>query len=575
MGLLNIVPAVVIGAPASTVQVEIKGVDKDMEANIRASLNVLHEHADFEDNSEVIQQYKQHARQEIQQALQPFGYYSPKIEINLTHEQSKWKVELTIVLGEPVKIQKINFALVGDGRNECTLQNLIARFPLHSGDILNHEKYEQGKKELLTPAIEAGYLNALFTEHRVEVDTEENTAIIYLTLSTGSEHYFGPVTYEKTLLSPKFLNRYLSFQCGDIYSPEKVLSLQSKLSTSDYFSKVNVKPSVEEDNTDVPIVVELEDAKPNQYLLGIGYGTDTGVRGRAAWIRRRVNSMGHRFLAEARLSEIYTKLEADYIIPGKHPETDTIKIRGGYYEDQFNDQPSRIHEAALVEERQLGRWQRRLSFSFVEETFPAFITYDQVNARYILPNITFTQVIRDNEVTPTRGRKIEINFRGSVDTLFSNTSFVQSNIQTKWLHPYSDTLKLLARIDLGATLPDDVEKIPLSQRFYTGGDLTLRGYAYRSLPLLIDQNGNYHPAGGTYLAVGSLELVKTIKKPFGVSAFIDAGNAFRENGNEIAAGPGVGIEWQTPLGPLKVAVAKPLTKNAASYRVHVIFGPEL
>jgi translocation and assembly module TamA len=557
------------------IQMEIKGVNSEMEDNIRSSLNILNENVDFEDSSQWISQYKQHTRQEILFALQPFGYYSPKIDIHLFQKNKKWNAQVNIELGDPVRIGPIHFVLEGEGRNENALQGLNTRFTLKSGDVFNHEKYEQGKKELLTPAIEAGYLNAIFTEHRVEVDIDEKLATIYLTLNTGKEHYFGPVSYEKTLLSPKFLDRYLSFQSGEVYAPEKVLLLQSKLSTSDYFAKVNVKPNVDENSNQVPIQVELEDAKPNQYLLGIGYGTDTGIRGRAGWLRRRVNSMGHRFLAEARLSEIYTKVEADYIIPGKHPETDTLKIRGGYFEDQFNEQPSTIYEAAIVQERQLGRWQRRLSFSYVNETFPAFITYDQVTARYLLPNITFTQVKRDKEVAPTRGRKIEINLRGSVDTLFSDTSFIQSNIQTKWLHPYSETLKLLARLDLGATLPDNVENIPLSQRFYAGGDLSLRGYAYRSLPLLIDKNGNYHPAGGTYLAIGSLEIVKTIKKPFGVSAFIDAGNAFRDNANEIAAGPGVGIEWQTPLGPLKVALAKPLTKNAASYRIHVMFGPEI
>lgn len=557
------------------IQMDIVGVNKEMEDNIRSSLNVLNEQADLEDNAELVTQYKQHMRQEILLALQPFGYYSPKVDVHLYKEAQQWKAKFTIELGEPVRVGQIHFVLEGEGRNENALQGLMDKFTLKTGDIFNHEKYEQGKKELLTPAIEAGYLNAIFTEHRVEVEVDEKIATLYLTLNSGLEHYFGPVTYEKTLLSPKFLKRYLSFQTGEVYAPEKVLLLQSKLSTSDYFAKVNVKPNIEENSNHVPIQVELEDAKPNQYLLGIGYGTDTGIRGRAGWLRRRVNSMGHRFLAEARLSEIYTKLEVDYIIPGKHPETDTFKIRGGYFEDEFSDQPSRIHEGALIQERQLGRWQRRLSFSYVNETFPAFITYDQVTARYVLPNITFTQVKRDNEAAPTRGRKIEINLRGSVDTLFSDTSFIQSNIQTKWLHPYSDTLKLLARLDLGATLPDDVENIPLSQRFYAGGDLSLRGYAYRSLPLLIDKNGNYHPAGGTYLAIGSLEIVKTIRKPFGVSAFIDAGNAFRDNANEIAAGPGVGVEWQTPLGPLKVAVAKPLTKNAASYRIHVMFGPEI
>lgn len=546
--------ALTCAAEAPIASLTITGVDKTMEENIRSSLSALPEQADWQ--------------QEVQLALQPYGYYSSRIEITPT--------QINIQLGEPIRVAQIHFSLIGIGSQDACLQTLFKRFTLQQGDIFDHTQYERGKKELLTPAIEAGYLNALFTEHRVEVDIEEKTATIFLTLDTGAKYYFGPVTYENTVLNPKFLNRYLPFEPGDSYSPEKILALQNKFSSSDYFTSVNLKPQIDENNSEVPLVIDLQDAKPNQYLLGIGFGTDTGLRGRAGWLRRRVNSLGHQFLAEARLSEIYTKLEADYIIPGKHPETDFFKIRGGYFEDQFNDQPTRIQEATIMQDRTLGRWERRLSLGFVNETYPAFITYESVTARYILPSITFTQIKRDDPAAPTRGRRIDVNLRGSVDTLFSNTSFIQADLQAKWLHPLSDTARLLTRFEVGATLPDDVEKVPLSQRFYTGGDLTLRGYAYRSLPLLIDQNGNYHPAGGSYIAVGSLEVAKTIRKPFGVSAFIDAGNAFRHSGNFIAAGPGIGLEWQTRFGPLKVALAKPLAPaSEPSYRFHVIFGPEI
>lgn len=564
-----------MGAPTTPIEMEITGVNKEIENNVRSSLNVLHESLDFEDNPQLVDQYKQHTRQEVLLALQPYGYYSPTINITLQRVGQKWLAKFNIDLGQPVHIQTIRFQLEGEGQHQEALQDLGQRFPLKEGNVLNHEKYEQGKKDLLTPVIQAGYLDAIFTEHRVEVDIENKTAVIFLVLNTGKEHYFGKVTYEKTVLCPSFLDRYLSFAPGDIYSPEKILNLQSKLSSSDYFKKVNVKPLIKEENSVVPIEVELEDAKPNKYLLGIGFGTDTGVRGKAGWLRRRVNSRGHRFLAEAKLSEIYTKAEVEYIIPGKHPETDNFKIQAGYFEDQYSDQPSRVQEVGVLEDRKLGRWQRQISLSYLNETFPAFITYDTVDNHYILPSITFIQVKRDKEAAPTRGRRIEFSLRGSFDGVLSNTSFIQSYLQTKWLHPYSDTLKLLARLELGVSLPDDVEEIPLSQRFYAGGDLSLRGYAYRSLPLLIDKDGNYHPAGGSYLAVGSLEIVKTIKKPFGVFAFIDAGNAFRDEANELAIGPGVGIEYQTAFGPLKIAIAKPLSPNAANYRIHVIFGPEI
>jgi len=478
-------------------------------------------------------------------------------------------------LGTPVRIQKITLAVTGDGQNDPRLKDIKQAFQMQPGNIFDHMLYEQGKKALLSQAIQNGYLDAIFSTHRVEVNIDTVSCDLFLTLDTQQRHYFGAITFSETELSNKLLSRYPSFTQGDVYSPEKVLTLQSHLGQSDYFSEVNVKPQTTPDSTVVPVQVELKDAKPNLYVLGAGYGTDTGIRGKAAWTRRRLNSLGHRFHAEARVSEVYEKFEADYLIPGKYPATDNIALHGGYFEEEYTEKTSELYEAGITQLRQFNTWQRKLALAYLHETYTAYITNEPIQSELILPSVTFIQTKRDNAAAPTRGRRIEINMRGSVDALFSDTSFFQAYMQCRWLHAFNDTLKALVRTDLGFTLPDDSERLPLSQRFFAGGDLSIRGYGYRSLPNEIDKEGNRLPVGGAYLGIASFEIVKTIKKPFGVLAFVDAGNAFRTFGDEIAVGTGVGIEWQTRLGPVKFAIAKPLSKDSEAWRIHASFGPEI
>ncbi len=556
------------------VQVVITGVDKAMEENIRSNLTLLNEGADEEASRP--EQIDERSRQEILTALQPFGYYEAQVQSQIDVQKNAIKANFKIELGPAIHISAIHFNLIGEGQRDPSLQKLLNLFPLKIGDILIHETYEQGKKALLSKTIQNGYLNALFSEHRVEIDPETKTSQIYLTLLTGPRHTFGEVTFGETALSPELLNRYLPFQPGDLYSPEKIMILQSRLSQSDYFSTTNVKALNEENSTVVPVMVELEDAKPNQYILGAGYGTDTGVRGKVGWTRRRLNSMGHRFSAQAQVSEIYDKIHVDYTIPGKHPYSDKLVFQGGFFDDEFSEKPSQIYEAGGFEEREFNTWKRVLSLNYHHERFNAFITNDIVQSQLILPSVTFIQIKKhDDPADNVSGRRIEMTMRGSVDALISDTSFLQTYLQLKWVHAFDEKTRLLVRGDFGFTAPDDVEKLPLSQRFFAGGDLSLRGYGYRSLPNEIDKEGNYQPVGGAYLAVGSLELVRTIKKPFGVFTFIDAGNAYRRLFDETAIGIGVGVEWQTRLGPVKFAVAKPLTKTSDSWRIHASFGPEL
>ncbi|MBS0286631.1 MAG: outer membrane protein assembly factor [Proteobacteria bacterium] len=556
----------------SPVVVVLHGVDKAMEENIRANLTVLHETLDEENATK--EAIEQRSKQEILAALQPFGYYEPTVHSNIDIKEGKINVSFDIQLGEPVKILAIHFVLTGQGEKDPRLKNLFALFTMKIGDVFVHDTYEQGKKALLSQTIQSGYLNASFSEHKVEVDLENKTSQIFLSLDTGARHFFGDVTFGETVLSNKLLNRYLPFAPGDPYQPEKIMLLQNRLTQSDYFKNANVKAVTEEGATTVPVVVELEDAKPNHYILGAGYGTDTGVRGKLGWTRRRLNSMGHRFTAQAQISEIYDKIYAEYSIPGKRPYSDQLKFQGGFYDDEFSEKPSQIYEAGILEERIISNWERRLGVNYHHERFNAFITNDVIESKLILPTITFIQV-RKSESDAVSGRRIEFTMRGSVDALFSDTTFFQSYLQLKWVHGFTDNTRLLMRGDFGFTLPDDSERLPLSQRFFAGGDLSLRGYGYRSLPNEIDKDGNYQPVGGAYLAVGSLELHQTIKKPFGVFTFVDAGNAYRELFQETAIGVGAGVEWQTRLGPIKFAVAKPLTKTSDAWRIHASFGPEL
>ena len=552
--------------------IDISGVSKAIEENIRANLTLKPEESELEDKGKIAQ-YEERALLEITKAIQPYGYYSPNIRIN-TEPQRKL-INVSIDLGTPVRIRQISLAITGQGKNDPSLQDIKQAFEMRPGEIFDHMLYEQGKKALLSRAIQNGYLDALFSEHRVEVNIDTASCELFLTLDTKQRHYFGTVTFGETHLSDKLLKRYLPFQEGDVYSPEKVLTLQSRLGQSDYFSEVNVKAQTIPNSTVVPVEVQLKDAKPNLYVLGAGYGTDTGIRGKAAWTRRRLNSLGHRFHAEARVSEVYEKLEADYIIPGKYPATDNIALHGGYFKEEYTEKTSELYETGITQIRDFNTWQRKLALAYLHESYTAYITNEPIQSKLILPSVTFIQTKRDSTSAPTRGRRIEINMRGSVDALFSDTSFFQAYLQCKWLHAFNDTVKALVRTDLGFTLPDDSERLPLSQRFFAGGDLSIRGYGYRSLPNEIDKDGNYVPVGGAYLGIASFELVKTIKKPFGVLAFVDAGNAFRTFDNEIAVGTGVGIEYQTRLGPLKFAIAKPLTKDSEAWRIHASFGPEI
>ncbi len=116
-------------------------------------------------------------------------------------------------------------------------------------------------------------------------------------------------------------------------------------------------------------------------------------------------------------------------------------------------------------------------------------------------------------------------------------------------------------------IADSRNGIPSSFLFRTGGDTTVRGYAFQSLGV---QQGEAI-VGGRYLAVASVEITRWIGENWGLAAFVDAGNATDSlHDFHLAPGYGIGGRLRTPIGPFRVDVA--YGQDVKSIRVHFSIG---
>lgn len=107
-----------------------------------------------------------------------------------------------------------------------------------------------------------------------------------------------------------------------------------------------------------------------------------------------------------------------------------------------------------------------------------------------------------------------------------------------------------------ATFPTTIRDLPASERFFAGGDTTVRGFALDRLgtPETLDPQG--FPQGGNGLAVFNLEARAPYWKNLQFVWFADAGNVFKLASdirlNELRLTSGVGFRYRSPIGPLRV-----------------------
>jgi outer membrane protein insertion porin family len=114
----------------------------------------------------------------------------------------------------------------------------------------------------------------------------------------------------------------------------------------------------------------------------------------------------------------------------------------------------------------------------------------------------------------------------------------------------------------------------LYERYYTGGVYSLRGFIPRSVgprlqipstPAGRDAEFLY---GGDKLLLFNAELEFPIYEPAGLRwvFFLDAGNAYAEDQNyslkNLRSDWGLGLRWNSPMGPLRFEWGVPFAKRA-------------
>ena len=556
--------------PPLTLSVE--GVDGPLRDNVLAYLE-LNRFAGKAAPDEVrLRWLHNNAEREIRQALEPFGYFEPTIEMSLTRTPEAWEARYLIAPGRPMRIAELDVKVLGEGAQDPAFQKLLDNLPLARGQTLDQPKYEEIKSALESLATERGYFNARFAERSIRVDLQAYSAAIRLHYNTGRRYRFGNIIFKQDFLSPELLARYPRFKPGDPYNVNRLLKLQSDLGNSNYFSQVEVNAPPDADNDTAPVDVTLEPGKRRKYSFGLGYGTDTGFRGKLRAEQRWLNPQGHHYEAELGFSQIKSLVGFKYMIPGADPTTDEYAITAGYVRQNYDDKDYETYKIGGSLQQQDDKWLKNYNLNLQYEEY-TIGNQPLEQSLLLIPGLNWTWVDADDRAYPRRGLLFGFGLRGASTALLSDTNFLQGLLQLRWIYGLNDASRLLVRGNLGATAVDNFNKLPTSLRFFTGGDASVRGYAYESIGPT-DSDGTV--IGGKNLVVASLEYEHRVWGDWGVAAFVDTGDAFDGASPDLKTGVGLGLRWLSPVGPLRVDFASGLDRPPGSaFRFSFSIGPDL
>lgn len=558
------------GAPArADIAIEVDGVDAEMRRNVLAFLSLERYKGRDDLDETLLERLQERAVGEAQSALRPFGYYEAQVESRVTRTgPTTWKAAVKIVPGPPVIMENVSVQVLGPGAENPQLRELATRLPLREGDRLSHAAYDTIKGNLQRTAATLGYLDAKLTRSELQVDPPNHVARIALTLETGLRYRFGATTVDQQVINETLLRRFVRYNQDDPYDATELLRTQFALDDSQYFATVEVLPGAADRNEHVvPVSIRAEPNRRDRYSAGFGYGTDTALRGTLTWENRRVNSRGHRLRAELRAAQIEQTLEARYVIPIGDPALEKLSFELSYQRSDLGDLDTRTtdFEPSITQVR--GTWQRvlftkfRRTITIVPGTATTPGSTDIANLP--IPGISYASVPRGYLGEALFSRALYVELRGSAAAIGAPADYVQLRVEAERVLDLRPKWHLFLRGQLGASLISSTADLPGTERFFAGGDRSVRGFGFNDLGT---RDANGINVGGKHQFTGAVELIRDLPRNFGVAAFVDVGNAFDRFGDPLQHAAGVGFRLRLPVVTIGIDVAQPLTNPVCRAR---------
>lgn len=552
----------------------------------------------------------------IRRKLVDIGFRNARVKSRLAVKPDNDDLILVFDVEEGVQSDVANIVLHGNAI--ITAQELREVVPIQSGEAFSLTRARLGSQQIRRLYAERGYLEA--TAELEIADLDEDSVQLVYKVNEGARAIANKIEIKGvTKTGQGWVRRYYDFKEGDVLTPAKIAQTQRDLYSTNAFREVTIRtdPVGGDDGSAHQVTVNLTEAKPLLFVYGLGYSTDDGVRGLTEIANTNLggslDSLSLRLRGSRR--EQFAQMSFTDLRPfgSRLPTTVSVfynrngnllpivqrrQLVNGKIEDVNTQSFGLSRFAAFIQtERKLDeRTSFRLRYNLeraklfnLENVPETEITRNERAIRLGMFSFGVTHDTRDNVLNPTTGQLFSADHSIAANVFGGNESFNKffgTYQRYRTLSPYTPllrdtTLAFSARIGLAETfrdadrngngiISDSEKRLPISERFFSGGATTLRGFRFETAgpqDILIPSNPSPDPTkpfelptlipvGGDALAIFNFELRYPLTQRLRLVPFYDLGNVFRRvsdfNWRGMTHTVGLGLRVNTPLGPVGI-----------------------
>lgn len=553
----------------------------------------------------------------IVSAMQNHAFYASQLSIKLngsevhnlaanTRFPEHNHIIITIMPGPIFKLHNINIASITQGKKTHYDETLFLPHNLgfRTGEPAKAPIIREAQTQILHHLAELGYSRPKILHNRITAQHQTNSIDIDILIDRGRKLYFSTLEIINTTpyphLNSKLIAYFSGFTSGSLYTPKNREDIRHNLESLDLFSTVILRPGKNNSAGATPLSIIVTEKPLHSITAGLEFATKDGLGVNLTWLHRNLFGHGERLFLKAggnaididalrrkRQSPIIKHFGYDFTISFDKPGTwyynahTAASLRAwSEYTDYYNTKQLEAKAGIYkpLSEQWLG--SAYVNLSDIRDRSDKIHSFGARHFHLIGLDTNFSLDKRDNNLSPSRGifanirlnpfyasgggnlaTRVELEGRSYL-TLDNNANYILA-LRGKW----------------GMLGGANLQQLPLSMQYFAGGSSSIRGYSYKSIGVICPADGKNRQCavGGRSLGLTSAELRVKLWHKWGATGFVDSGYVGAKALDfkaKLKTGVGVGLRYNSGLGPLRLDIARPLhqTKNDPKLQLYIGIG---
>ena len=427
-----------------------------------------------------------------------------------------------------------------------------------------------------------GNAKAAVSAQSVVADHARSVLDAAVTIAPGPVLRFGAVTVQGAVrMREDRVREIAGLPVGERFDPVAEDRATERLRRTGVFSSVALREAAGITPPDLlGMTADVVEAKTRRYSFGAEVASNDGLLLTGSWLHRNLLGGGERLEITGQVANIASRTSGiDYALgvtldrpatPG--PDTTlnlglniAHKDEADYRADIFGASLGFTHyfsgeltaHAALGTDYSQGH-DTAGAFQYQSLDLPLGVTWDRRDSKTDATRLFYLDATAKPFIgfgSTDNGLRLSFDARG---------------------YKSAGPVVFAARLQGGAVLGASVLGTPREDLFYSGGGGTVRGQPYQSLGVTVDDGGIPVTVGGTTFLGTSLEARVKVSERIGVVGFADFGlvglGGVSPAHSDWQAGVGLGLRYQTGVGPIRLDVALPVHGTGRGVQIYVGLG---